>query len=230
MNLSGITYTPEQRAAMQAEAVKTYTSGATIGATAALIGCSPAYVRNLLLEAGTPIRPRRQGINLPEGMLTSRQVADLVEMSHASFNTMRHRGDGPPPASERPLGAPSNYMYYWRRDVEKWIGESDQRRRDRELNQQAELARRADALRNAAALLAVTPDWDAVLKAVDEKRVERGLSWRAVCYSAGTDEGYLSRLRAGYRPGLCGLFFRLTIWALGEIPAEFKAYLRTDPT
>lgn len=226
MNRNAIRFTAEQRLELRSAAAQTYGEGASIAETAEKIGCSDASVRNLLREAGVVLRPPvARDPDLPEGMLTTAQTAALIGVGRATLNTMHHQGVGPARA-ERPAGVlRGNHRYYWQSDVEKWLKErSEQRlRRARQIERNKEISQAPPAVEH-------SPNWDALLAAVDERRIADGLSWNSVACLSGTHPSQISRLRNRQRQGSWSTFFQLIAWLDGGMPEPVRKYLTETPT
>ncbi|MEU9470483.1 helix-turn-helix domain-containing protein [Streptomyces avermitilis] len=224
MNPNAIRFTPERREELRIAAVNSYSEGATIAETAEKIGCSDASVRNLLREAGVALRPPvPRSSALPEGMLTTAEAAALIGVGHATFNTMQHQGVGPARA-ERPAGVRGNYRCYWRSDVEEWIRERSEQRLQR-----ARRIERNKEIRQAPPAVEHSPNWDALLAAVEERRIADGLSWNSVACLSGTHPSQLSRLRNGRVKASWNTFFQLLAWLDGGMPEPVRKYLIETP-
>lgn len=223
VNTLGIRFTPEEREEKRAEAANLYTAGHAIKDIAEVLGCAYATVSVLLKESGVE-RRAPQAAALPEGMITATEAAELAGMSRAAFTTLRHRDEGPPLA-DRPAGAHGYYTYYWRKDVEDWLGRREQRRQEILLRQtrRAEARRRALENRNRDHYV---PDWAGLMEAVDCKRVGDGLSWEEVAMTVCVDPGQMSRLKNGAVPPQgWNLYFRLCAWVQDGLPPELEGYV-----
>lgn len=214
--------TPKQRETKRVWAAAMYKSGLPTAKIAERLGCSPGTARFLLLEAGVTLRSAGgHRVGLPDGMLTSDETAELMEVGRGSLAAMRHRGEGPPTA-DRPAGAHGHYVYYWRDDVEKWVAGRAESRIQR-IQEHAE-ARQAQRESPVPRLLL---DWPALLEAVDVKRAQLEMSWQGVSRATGVDASVISRIRSGREPakGLSS-FTRLAFWVCGYIPEELKRFTR----
>jgi transcriptional regulator with XRE-family HTH domain len=221
-NLKGIRFATEKREEMRTKTLNLYADGYTMQAIAKIMGCAHATVSLLLKESGVGTRPHDAA--LPEGMISAKDAAEVAGIGHPTFNALRHRGEGPP-CAERPDGAHGHYTYYWRKDVERWVREREARKRDRGLRQRLTAEARQKA-RESQPLYHYVPDWDALMEAVDLKRVEDGLKWEEIAIAACLDPAQMSRFKNGRHAARAwNSYFRLWAWVNGGLPPELDGYV-----